>query len=277
MCMNTKKTYHYPSKIICLTEESVETLYLLNKEELIVGVSAFVKRPLAAQKLPKVSFFTSSNYTKIIAKNPDLVLGHSDIQKDIARDLIEKGQNVFIANHRSIEGILNYIHMLSRLVDAKEEGDLLLARLEAQIFHAQEFTKTLHYKPRIYFEEWDDPLISGIQWVSELIELCGGININSKQSHGILAKDRFTSHEHIIESNPDIIFGCWCGKRVKIEAIKGRAGYKDINAVKNNQVFELEPEIFLQPGPAPILDGINIIIDYISKFNNEFKNNEFNK
>lgn len=271
MCMNTKKNYKYPSKIICLTEESVETLYLLNKEELIVGVSAFVKRPIAAQKLPKVSFFTSSNYTKILAKNPDLVLGHSDIQKDIARDLIEKGQNVFIANHRSIDGILNYIHMLSRLVDAKEEGDLLLARLEAQIAHAQEFTKTLHYKPRIYFEEWDDPLISGIQWVSELIELCGGVNINNKQSHGILAKERFTSHEFIIESNPDIIFGCWCGKRVKIEEIKNREGYKSINAVKNNQVFELAPEVFLQPGPAPILDGINILIDYISKFNNEYQ------
>jgi iron complex transport system substrate-binding protein len=269
--MNAKKSYQYPSKIICLTEESVETLYLLKREELIVGVSAFVKRPVEAQSLPKVSYFTSSNYTKILTKNPDLILGHSDIQKDIARDLIEMGQNVFIANHRSIDGILSYIHMLSRLVEANEDGDKLIKTLELEILHAKEFTQTLQYKPRIYFEEWDDPLISAIEWVSELIELCGGVNINKKQANGILAKDRFTTHEHIIEANPDIILACWCGKKVKIDSIKNRVGYENINAVKNNQVFELMPEIFLQPGPAPILDGIKILINIVKEFSKEVR------
>ncbi len=263
--MKTNKSYNYPSKIICLTEESVETLYLLGQEHRIAGVSAFVKRPNEAQQLPKVSFFTSSNYPKILAHKPDLILGHSDIQKDIARDLIELGQNVFIANHRSISGILSYIHMLGNLTSAIEESSLLLAKLEAKILEAKEFAKTLPRKPRVYFEEWDDPLISGIQWVSELIELCGGEDINADQSRGVLAKERFTTHEKIIASNPDIIFGCWCGKKVKLDKIKNRKGYGDISAVKNNRVFELPPEIFLQPGPAPIIDGIDILIRYFSE------------
>jgi iron complex transport system substrate-binding protein len=267
--MNEIKNYTYPSKIICLTEESVETLYLLGRESLIKGVSAFVKRPNEAQKLPKVSFFTTSNYTKILDKNPDLIIGHSDIQKDIARDLIELGQNVHIANHRSIEGILNYIYMLANLVDAKEEGTKLLRQLEHKIKMAQNFAETLKVRPKVYFEEWDDPQISAIQWVSELIELCGGIDINKSVSKGNLAKERFVTHEQIIAKNPDIIFGCWCGKKVKIDSIKKRENYDKIEAIKNNQVFELAPEIFLQPGPAPILDGIDILIGYFRNFEQE--------
>lgn len=264
--MKFEKYYKYPSKIICLTEESVETLYLLGKEELITGVSAFVKRPIQAQSLPKVSFFTSSNYKKIIAREPDLILGHSDIQKNIARDLIELGQDVYIANHRSIEGILKYIAMLAKLVDAKEEGEVLIEKLLAQIQKAQKFSQSLTKKPKIYFEEWDDPKISAIQWVSELIELCGGVDINKEKSRGILAKDRFITDADIIAANPDIIFGCWCGKKVKINKIKGRAGYENLDALKNDHIFELEPEVFLQPGPAPLLDGIDILIDYFDKW-----------
>jgi iron complex transport system substrate-binding protein len=144
--------YDYPSKIICLTEESVETLYLLGQQHRIAGVSAFVKRPAEAQQLPKVSFFTSSNYPKILAHEPDLILGHSDIQKDIARDLIELGQNVFIANHRSIAEILQYIAMLGRLTSNQEDTSFLLARLEAKIEEAKEFAKSLQYRPKVYFE-----------------------------------------------------------------------------------------------------------------------------
>jgi iron complex transport system substrate-binding protein len=265
--MEFNLNYNYPQKIICLTEESVETLYLLGKEELISGVSAFVKRPVEAQKLPKVSFFTSSNYKKILEIRPDLVIGHSDIQKDIARDLIEKGLNVFIANHRSLHEILQYIQMLSRLVKAEDEGDKLITRLLQKIAYAKKFTKSLQYRPKVYFEEWDEPMISAIKWVSELIELCGGVDINKQKSTGTLAKDRFVSHSDIIRANPDIIFGCWCGKKVKIQSIKTREGYSQINAVKNNQVFELSPEIFLQPGPAPILDGIDILIKYFKELN----------
>ena len=259
--MQLEQRYNYPSKIICLTEESVETLYLLGEQHRIKGVSAFVKRPNEAQHLPKVSFFTSSNYPKILAHKPDLILGHSDIQKDIARDLIELGQNVFIANHRSIEGILNYIYMLGTLTSAGEKLNLLMQRLEKKIQQARDFASALSKRPKVYFEEWDDPQISAIQWVSELIELCGGIDIHKEKSTGLLAKDRFVDQQAVIDKNPDIIFGCWCGKKVKIEQIMQREGFQDIAAVKNKRVVELPPEIFLQPGPAPILDGIDILIE----------------
>lgn len=263
--MNLIKNLDYPRRIICLTEESVETLFLLGQQDRIVGVSAFVKRPDEAQQLPKVSFFTSSNYPKILAHKPDLILGHSDIQKDIARDLIELGQNVFIANHRSISEIFSYIHMLGRLTGADEASSLVLERLESKVQEAREFAKTLPRKPRVYFEEWDDPMISAIQWVSELIELCGGEDIFATKSQGVLAKERFVSHEDVIKANPDIIFGCWCGKKVKTDSIKTRSGYENIRAVQNRKVFELKPEIFLQPGPAPLLAGIDILIEYFSE------------
>lgn len=256
----------YPSKIICLTEESVETLFLLGKEELIKGVSSFVKRPSDAQKLPKVSLFTSSNYTKILAHSPDLIIGHSDIQKDIARDLIELGQNVFIANHRSVEEILNYIHMLSNLVGEKEKGQQLNKRLVIQIERGKEFAKTLQRRPKVYFEEWDEPKISAIKWVSEIIDICGGDNIFTERADGVLAKDRFCTDKEVIERDPDIIFGCWCGKKVKVDSIYAREGYENIAAIKNKKVFELAPEIFLQPGPAPILDGIDILIKHFEEF-----------
>ena len=256
----------YPSKIICLTEESVETLFLIGKQDLIKGVSAFVKRPSDAQKLPKVSFFTSCNYTKILNAKPDLVIGHSDIQKDIARDLIELGLDVYIANHRSIAGILSYIGMISKLVDAKEEGRELIDRLLLKLQEAKDFAKTLHKRPKVYFEEWDDPQISAIKWVSELIDICGGDNIFKDREDGVLAKERFCSDEEVITRNPDFIFGCWCGKKVKLESIKKRDGYKDLAAIKKERVFELPPEIFLQPGPAPILDGIDILLNYFKEF-----------
>ncbi len=267
--METQNIYDYPQNIICLTEESVETLFLLGRGELVKGVSAFVKRPVEAQKLPKVSQFTNSNYKKILEKKPDLILGHSDIQKDIARDLIELGQNVYIANHRTIQGILQYIYGLAKLVDAKDEGKELIESLISRINKAKKFAKTLQNKPKVYFEEWDGPLISGIKWVSELIELCGGIDIHREQAQAVLAKDRTTTHEKIIEENPDIIFGCWCGKKVSVSKIKKREGYDKINAVKKNRVFELPPEIFLQPGPAPILDGIDLLISFFEQFNKE--------
>lgn len=256
-------------RIVCLTEEPVETLYLLEKEELIVGVSVFVKRPEAARALPKVSFFTSSHYKKIIGKKPDLIIGHSDIQKDIARDLIEMGQNVFIANHRSLVGILQYIQLLSNLVGANEKGKELVGRLHTKIVQTRELTKNLQKKPKVYFEEWDGPLISGIQWVSELIELCGGVDITAHRAKGVLAKERIGSHEEIIAADPDIIFGCWCGKKVNTISIKERANYEQVAAVKSDRVYELAPEIFLQPGPAPILSGIDILMDYFEQFRSE--------
>ncbi|MFT6070068.1 MAG: iron complex transport system substrate-binding protein [Bacteriovoracaceae bacterium] len=256
----------YPERIICLTEESVETLFHLGEEHRIVGVSAYVERPVEAKKIKKVSAFTSANIGKILELKPDLVLGFSDIQKDIARDLIGAGINVYFANHRSLEEILNYILCLGSLVGKKEEALELISTLEKNLLKASEFSKTLSRKPRVYIEEWDEPMISGIKWFSELIEACGGVDIFSQKSQQSLAPDRIVSNKDVISSNPDFIFGCWCGKKVDIDQIKSREGYLNIEAVKNNRVFELDPAIFLQPGPAPFIDGIPKIINFFKDF-----------
>jgi iron complex transport system substrate-binding protein len=255
-----------PAKIICLTEESVETLFALNMSHCIIGVSAFVKRPSAACDLPKVSFFTTSNIDKIVSMNADLILGYSDIQKDIARELIERGQNVFISNHRTIGETLDYIYTLGTLVGKEQEARAYVGELIDKVKEVKLKASELKIRPRVYFEEWDDPMISAIQWVSECIEISGGINIFKSNANGFLAKERFVEASDVISFNPDIIIGCWCGKKVKIESIKSREGWDQINAVKNNQVFEVEPEIFLQPGPAPILDGLDILLKIFNDF-----------
>lgn len=264
--MKSSFNYKKSLKIICLTEESVETLFHIGKGNLIVGVSAFVKRPVEAMELPKVSLFTSSKVDKIVQMQPDLILGYSDIQKDIAKELIGRGESVWIANHRSISGILSYISLLSKMVDAKEEGEKLIQRISDKITQAQSFAQTLKIKPKVYFEEWDEPMISAIEWVSEIIELCGGVSVTSSFAQHKMAMERVVDSEFIIKSNPDIIFGCWCGKKVKIESIRKRENWQRVEAIKENEVHELPPEIFLQPGPAVLLDGIDILIDYFSQW-----------
>ena len=254
----------FPSKIICLTEESVETLYLLGRQDLILGVSEYVERPLEAKSLPKVSQFIRSDIDQIVKLRPDLVLGFSDIQKDIAKELIGKGLNVFITNQRSLQEILDYILMLGRLIGEEDKAKKLVQSFEKKLMEVKITAKKLGHKPKVYFEEWDHPRLSGITWVSELIEVCGGENIFAHKS-GSLAKDRQVSDEEIISLNPDIIFGCWCGKKVKLENIKNRSGYESITAVKNNEIHELPPEIFLQPGPALFIDGLNVLSQYFQK------------
>ena len=257
-----KKEIKGPQRIVCMTEESVETLYALGKEDLIVGVSAFVKRPPEAQKKKKISAFTSANIPKIQELKPDLILGFSDIQKDIARDLIGLGLNVFISNHRSLEETLNYILGLGSLVGEREKSLKLIDHYEQLMEKAFKIGNSLKNKPRVYLEEWDEPMICGISWFSELVGLCGGEDVCKSFSKGSLAKDRFVSRGYIKEQNPDIIFGCWCGKKVSISSIKEREGWDQIKAVKNNQVFELAPEIFLQPGPSLFVDGPSILASF---------------
>lgn len=259
----------YPSRIVCLTEESVETLYHIGKLDLVKGVSAFVKRPEHARNLPKVSLFTSSKIDKICELRPDLVLGFSDIQKDIASELIGRGLNVYIANHRSVAGILDYIGLLGRMTNAPRKTQVLIERIRRQIEKARNFSSTLATRPRVYFEEWDSPMISAIQWVSEIVELCGGIDVNKELSQGVLAKERFVDPLTLSQKNPDIILGCWCGKKVKLDSFKKREHFAEVNAVRNSHIYEVEPEIFLQPGPAPFLDGIDVLIDIFSRWNDE--------
>ncbi len=260
------QTYSLPRNIICLTEESVETLYAIGLQEIVKGVSIFVKRPAEAMNKPKVSAFTDSKIEKIVAMKPDLVIGFSDIQKDIARELIEKGINVYISNQRSISEILSYILTLTHMVGEAKKGQELVEKLNQKIQEIAKLSKELKHKPKVYFEEWDEPKISDIQWVSESIEIAGGINIFAKESEGKLAKERFVTDEQIIKANPDIILGCWCGKKVNLESIKKRQSWQNIEAVKNNQLFELAPEIFLQPGPAPIIDGLDQLFQIFKKW-----------
>jgi iron complex transport system substrate-binding protein len=250
----------YPQRIVCLTEESVETLFALGQGHRIVGVSNYVERPVEATRLPKVSMFINSKFEKIDALKPDLVLGFSDIQSDIAKELIQRGHNVFIANHRRLEEILSYIQQLSGMIGVQQAGEKYVQSLKTLI---EKFSTKRHTQnkraPLVYFEEWDDPMISAIGWVSDLITQVGGEDIFREYAGGSLAKERFVTSEQVIERNPDIIFGCWCGKKVKIDKIKNRPGWENINAIKNNQIFELDPAIFLQPGPAPIVDGMKIL------------------
>ncbi len=253
--------------LVCLTEESVETLYLLGKENLIKGVSCFVERPLAAKTLPVVTSFIKADLEKIKSIDPDLVIGFSDIQKDIAKELISIGQDVYISNQRSIDEILNYIYQLSLLVDAKEQGLKLIANLERMMSDTQDRSSKLAYKPRIYFEEWDEPMINAIKWVSEIFEICGGVNIFPEKSQASMARDRYVTSEEVIKQNPEMIFICWCGKKADLELVKNRQGWNKIDAIQNNQIFELDPAIFLQPGPAPILAGLNVILEKIQNFN----------
>lgn len=248
----------YPRRIICLTEESVETLFLIGKSDLIVGVSHYVERPPEAKTLPKVSHFISGNKDKIIDMKPDLILGFSDIQKDLARDLIGRGQNVFVTNQRSFQEIFDYILMLSRLVGEEPKGIKLVDSYKQKLENYLEKTSKKSFRPKVYFEEWDEPKISAIQWVNELITSVGGIPLFAEHQ-GVLANERFVSDEEIIQRNPDIIFGCWCGKKVKLDKIYDRPGWNQINAIKNKKIYELPPEIFLQPGPALFEEGLDLM------------------
>ena len=242
-----------------MTEESVETLYLLGKEHLIVGVSAYVERPAQAQKLPKISAFTHANIKKILSLKPDLVLGFSDIQKDIARELIGLGVNVFISNQRSLDEILDYILLLGSIVGAQERARKLILKLQKKRIRACAKAMQLKRRPRVYLEEWDDPMICGIRWFSQLVEECGAIDICGKWSQESLGKDRIVDKDFVARANPDIILGCWCGKKVDRDAFAKRPGWKSLNAIKESDVYELDPAIFLQPGPAPFLEGLDIL------------------
>lgn len=252
----------FTDRIICLTEESVETLYLLGKEGSIIGVSEYVERPLEATLLPKVTQFVRSDIEEIVRLKPSLVLGFSDIQKDIAKELIARGLNVFITNQRSLSEILSYIEMLGRLVGEETKARALIHDFRLRIDDTKRKAASLPRRPKVYFEEWDHPRLSGITWVSELIEICGGDNIFRDRS-GSLARDREVTDELIIQRSPDIIFGCWCGKPVKTAKIAGRKGYQDIPAVRKNLIWELPPAVFLQPGPALFLDGLDQMFTFI--------------
>lgn len=246
----------YPSKIICLTEETVETLYLLGRSDLIQGVSEYVERPLEARgRHPVVTQFIRSDLQQITNLKPDLVIGFSDIQKDIARELIGRGLNVFVTNQRSLGEILDQMLILGRLVGEEAKARDLIREFEAKLHETRKRQQGL--RPiKVYFEEWDHPRLSCIQWVSELIEACGGVNIFAHKT-GSLASERAVQDQEVIDLDPDVIIGCWCGKKVKLDSFRNRPGFASIKAIQNNQIYEVDPAVFLQPGPALFVDGLD--------------------
>lgn len=252
------------NRIICLTEETVETLYLLGREDLIVGVSEYVERPPEAKSLPVVTQFIRSDVQQIVALKPDLVIGFSDIQKNIAAELIGKGLNVLVTNQRSLEEVLESILLLGRIVGEEEKALNLVDSFRHKLNTFKEESKKFTYRPKVYFEEWDHPQFSAIRWVSELIEAVGGENIFTDRV-GAMAREREVTRQEVIDRNPDIIFACWCGKKVKLESFAKREGFDQISAVKNNYIWELNPAVFLQPGPALFVDGLDLMFEKIKK------------
>ena len=248
----------FPKRIVCLTEEPTEVLYALGQQHRIVGISGFTVRPPQARKeKPKVSAFLSAKIDAITALKPDLVIGFSDIQADIARTLIASGLNVWISNHRSVEGIFDYCLQLACLVGARAEGEVLLAQMQQQIDLALAAAATLRHRPRVYFEEWDEPRISAIQWVAELIRIAGGDDLFPERANASLAKDRILPDDsEIIARDPELILGSWCGKKFRPEHVIARPGFASLSAVRSNQLFEVKSPIILQPGPAALLAGL---------------------
>jgi len=251
----------YPERIVCLTEESTETLYLLGEERRIVGISGYtVRPPRARREKPRVSAFLSARTEKILELKPDLVVGFSDLQADIARDLAKAGLSVLIFNQRSVQEILDMILALSSLVGAADRGALLIRQLEAGLAEIRQAANLFSKRPRVYFEEWDEPLISGIRWVSELIEVAGGEDVFSAQSHSQGAAGRVIADpQSVIAKSPDVILGSWCGKKFRPERVAARPGWHEIPAVRNNELHEIKSADILQPGPAALTDGVRHI------------------
>jgi len=248
----------YPKRIICLTEETTETLYLLGAQDRIVGISGFTVRPKEARKeKPKVSAFIDANIDEILDLKPDLVIGFSDIQADIAKELISKGVTVWVNNHRSVEDILKMIVQLGSLVGKRKEAIALVTGYQQRILEVQQLVSSWNKKPNVYFEEWYDPLISGIQWVSELIEIAGGKDLFDEFRDKSLAKDRIIEyHQTVVDRNPDIILVSWCGKMFKPKKMFNREGWQTITAFEQNEVHEIDSSIILQPGPAALSEGL---------------------
>jgi iron complex transport system substrate-binding protein len=249
----------YPQRIVCLTEEPTEVLYALGQQERIVGISGFTVRPPQARKeKPKVSAFTSAKIGEILALKPDLAIGFSDLQADIARELIHAGVEVWISNHRSVDGILAYIRRLGAMVGAHNQAEAYAQRAEAHLAQIRAAAALLPRRPLVYFEEWDEPLITGIRWVAELVGIAGGEDAFPAQASEPLAKHRILADgAAVIERAPDIIFGSWCGKRFRPEKVAARPGWDAIPAVRNGDLYEIKSPLILQPGPAALFEGLD--------------------
>ncbi len=246
------------SRIVCLTEETTETLYLLGEERRIVGISGYtVRPPRARREKPKVAAFTTARLDRIVELAPDLVLGFSDLQAELAASLVRAGIEVHVYNQRDVEGILRMIASLGRLVDAAERADALVARLRERLEVVRARADALPRRPRVYFEEWDEPLICGIGWVSELVRIAGGDDVCADRARAPAASGRIVTPAEVLARAPEIVFGSWCGKRFRPERVAARAGWDAMPAVRCGRLVEIKSCDILQPGPAALTDGLD--------------------
>jgi iron complex transport system substrate-binding protein len=256
-----------PQRIVCLTEETTETLYLLGEQHRIVGISGYTVRPPQARKeKPRVSAFISADIPKITALKPDLVIAFSDLQADIVAALIREGIAVHAFNQRSVAEILDMIRTLGALVGASERANALAESLAAHVEQVRRQSAQRPRRPRVYFEEWDDPMISGIAWVSELIAIAGGVDIFGELSVQKSAKDRIVTSDEVIRRAPDLIIGSWCGKKFRPEHVMRRPGFDAVPAVRNQRLYEIKSPLILQPGPAALTDGLDALAAMFSEW-----------
>jgi iron complex transport system substrate-binding protein len=246
----------FPTRIVCLTEETTETLYLLGQGDRVVGVSGYTVRPPEARKKPKISAFINAKFDKIVALQPDLVLAFSDLQADLVAELIRRGLPVVTFNQRSVDEIFQMIRMLGGLVGCQTEAEALADRLHAGLDELRVSAARFARRPRVFFEEWDEPLISGIRWAEELVEIAGGVPIFPELARCGLAKDRIVDPADVARRDPEVIFASWCGKKMKKATIQNRPGWDRVGAVRNDRIFEIKSTYILQPGPAALTDGV---------------------
>ena len=251
----------HPERIVCLTEETTETLYLLGEERRIVGISGYtVRPPRARREKPRVSAFTSAKIDRIVALRPDLVLAFSDLQADIAAALARAGLDVHLFNQRGIAGILRMVRMLGGMIGCDGAAAALADRLEAHVAAVRAQAASLPRRPRVYFEEWDEPMIAGIRWVGELIEAAGGDNCFADLAAQPLGRDRIIADPaEVLRRAPELILGSWCGKKFRPAAVAARPGWAAIPAVRDGELHEIKSAIILQPGPAALTDGLDAI------------------
>lgn len=258
----------HPKRIVCLTEETTELLYLLGEQDRIVGISGYTVRPRQARKeKPKVSAFTSAKLDKITALEPDLVLGFSDLQADIAAELIKRGINVHVFNQRSVQEILDMMLLLGNMVGAGDKVEGLISGFRQRMEEVRRDASRYTRRPRVYFEEWNDPLISGIRWVSELIEIAGGDDCFRELRDEPLGKDRIIADpQEVVDRQPDIIIGSWCGKKFRPQQVASRENWQTIPAVETGFIHEIKSADILQPGPAALSDGLSQLHQIISSW-----------
>jgi len=255
----------WPRRIVCLTEETTETLYLLGQGDRVVGVSGYTVRPPEARQKPKISAFTSAKFDAIQALQPDLVLAFSDLQADLCAELVRRGMNVVTFNQRSVAEILQMIRMLGGMVGCQDAAVQLADELERGLDVVREAAGAFPKRPRVFFEEWDAPLISGIHWVEELVTIAGGDPIFPELAGAGLARDRIVDPEEVVRRDPEMIIASWCGKRMRKATICGRPGWDRITAVRRDHIYEVKSTYILQPGPAALTDGVRELVTIIGK------------